>query len=185
MFEFWLEVHTKGIRRNCWGFLLFVVMWSIWKYRNQVILEGEAVNWEAFSEQIKFRWKQWCEQWCKEPRAGGGTSHNDILNSRQLDFSNAMPSSDYSVDSICKNMKCWWIYVEYQQRTDQYTVGAYLTDAKGDLVCALIDFIDAISLTYAEISVLEMSAQFILEEVGCSLHDLNFCSYFQNLGKHA
>ena len=56
-------------------------------------------------------------------------------------------------------------------------MGGYLTNAKGDLICALIDFIDAISLTYAEISTLEMSAQFILEEVGCPLHDLNFCSY--------
>ena len=177
MFELWFELHTKGIRRNYWGCLFLVVIWSTWKYRNQVIFEGEAVNWEAFSEQIKLRWKHWCEQWCKEPRVGGDTSHNNILNSRQIAFPNDIPSSSYTVDGICKNMKRWCICVEYQQHTDQYTLGGYLTDAKGDLICALIDYIDATSLTYVEISALEMSSQFILEEVGCQLHELNLCSY--------
>ena len=67
-FESWLEADIKGIEKKCWGCLFYVIIWSVWKYRNKIIFEGEAVNWEVLW------WQHWCEQWCKESRCARGIS---------------------------------------------------------------------------------------------------------------
>ena len=39
--------------------MFFIVIWSLWGYRNKILFEKKSVNYEEFIQELK-RWSSWC-----------------------------------------------------------------------------------------------------------------------------
>ncbi|XP_038697222.1 uncharacterized protein LOC119994956 [Tripterygium wilfordii] len=60
MFEQWESMVSQGTtQRKIWCLLFYVVVWSIWKARNELIFEGKNVNWLDIYHLIFVRLKYW------------------------------------------------------------------------------------------------------------------------------
>ena len=58
-----------GFKRRGWILLFFVVIWSVWCLRNNIIFEKKVAEWNAFLEVIKQRWQSWGMEGCDKDGA--------------------------------------------------------------------------------------------------------------------
>ena len=66
----------------------------------------------------------------------------------------------------------WWVCASFYPKKNVYAVGGYLTCSGSMPLCYLCDFYAANFECEAQLVTLEESLQFLLEEVGCIVKEL-------------
>ena len=56
----WFNVGLQGNKKKIWCSLFFMVVWSLWRYRNEIIFHNKIANEEEFIQELKHRWSCWC-----------------------------------------------------------------------------------------------------------------------------
>lgn len=56
---FWFSTPLKNLKKKCWDFCFFAIIWSIWKAMNDLIFNNKASTKEEISELVKIRGALW------------------------------------------------------------------------------------------------------------------------------
>ena len=62
MFEVWPSMDLKGEEKKLWYSLFFIIIWSLWGYRDSIIFDSKVVNGVEFMQTLKYRWRDWCRE---------------------------------------------------------------------------------------------------------------------------
>lgn len=62
-FEDWMGVPFYDFEKKLWRSMLYVVLWSIWEYRNHIVFENFSRDWNLEVLNIKLRVGCWARGW--------------------------------------------------------------------------------------------------------------------------
>lgn len=75
LLEWWQGVKFKGFKNVIWETTPFVIMWTVWKMRNEKIFETVGPKWDEVIELIKYKVAVWARLKMKD----SPYSVNDIM----------------------------------------------------------------------------------------------------------
>ena len=164
-FHAWLGVNSGRQNQNKWISLFFVIVWAIWRQRNKIVFDKEAMSKVTVCELIKHCWNSWFESQVLSNGQGQRRSRpygDNLQKHTQL----ATIHGDYNRMTYC------WICVEFIISKNLYAAGGYLLKGSSYPMCFIYDFIEANSECEAIRKALEIMLQTTLEEIGCMESEL-------------
>ncbi|GAU22614.1 hypothetical protein TSUD_234360 [Trifolium subterraneum] len=62
----WFATFAGGFQQKLWISSCFVVFWSLWDHRNNLVFENKMMEWIELAYLIKIRVGFWLRGWCPE-----------------------------------------------------------------------------------------------------------------------
>ncbi|MED6217560.1 hypothetical protein PIB30_018954 [Stylosanthes scabra] len=122
--------------------LWFAILWTIWKCRNSSIVENKTIGWEEAWNQVNFSTQNWLI-----------TRKNDNRGLRREELSHVMPKPG------------WWHCYYFDLVKNIYVVGGYFTYEVGEIKVWMGEEVKVNSQEEAQLKGLEITTQFLLEEL--------------------
>ena len=159
-FDAWLGVNLGWQKQKKWISLFFVIVWAIWRHRNEIIFDKEVVSEVVVCELIKHYQNSWFEI---------QASRNGRCQRRSRPYGDNLQKHTEltTIHGEHNRMMSCWICVEFIINKNLYAIGGYLSKGNSYPMCFIYDFIEANSECDAVLKALEITLQTILEEIGC------------------
>ena len=146
MMESWFEVVRFSMRKKLWCFLFFVVIWSLWSFRNAIIFNNKYVNWDEFVIILKRNWCYKGEECVNILRSSLDKSHKGGGYNRGRATVEHRRQKIAILKEVNMRKTCSWSFVDYLVGKQAYVVGGIITLVELSIHSSVIQIREAKSL---------------------------------------